>query len=103
MHFSFGGDAAGRPERPARAGAAPGAGAAAGDAAGGAAGGATGGGENWEAPREVLVKSGGEGWVVGRRSNGRELYVVSDSRARSGPARRPPGLPTRLTPCPWSH
>lgn len=27
------------------------------------------------------MKTTGDGWLVGRKSNGRELYVLSDSKA----------------------
>ena len=33
-------------------------------------------------PSQVCVKTFSEGWVVGRRSNGRELYVVTDNKSR---------------------
>jgi hypothetical protein len=32
-------------------------------------------------PKEVCVKTSADGWVVGRISNGRELYVISDNKA----------------------
>jgi hypothetical protein len=31
-------------------------------------------------PKEVCVKTSADGWVVGRISNGRELYVISDNK-----------------------
>ena len=30
---------------------------------------------------QVCVKTSADGWVVGRVSNGRELYVISDNKA----------------------
>lgn len=30
---------------------------------------------------QVCVKTSADGWVVGRISNGRELYVISDNKA----------------------